>query len=128
MVGSTQEARHVGGGLPSVLVLPSGGGDADDDGAAVVPPKLNALPGVSRPGGLAPPAPKPGYRPQPGQEPWQDVDSSPGVTGNQKVAPPSPAGNTPPHYRRLGPAADLFRDGLARVMWLLLRELLHRHE
>jgi hypothetical protein len=110
-----------------VVVLPSGG-DEDDDGAAVVPPKLNALPGVSRPGGLAPPAPNPGYRPQPGHEPSQDVDSSPGVTGNHKLAPPPPAGNPPPHYRRLGPAADLlrvFRDALARVTWLL-PELLNR--
>ncbi|XP_066368806.1 uncharacterized protein [Miscanthus floridulus] len=115
-LGGSTQAQHVGG-LPSVLVLPSSGGDG-----AAVPPKLDVLPGVSRSGGLAPPAPKPGYRPQPGHEPSQDVDSSPGVTGNHKLAPPPPAGNPPPHYRRLGPAADLlrvFRGALASVTGLL---------
>lgn len=117
---SVSQERRVGG-LPSVLVLPSGGDG--DDGLAVIPPKLNdVLPGVSRRGGLAPPAPQPGKRPQPGHETLQDVvSSSPGVTGNQKRAPPSPAGNPPPHYRRFGPAADLLRvfwDALVRVMYV----------
>lgn len=69
-------------------MLPSGD---DDDGDGAVPPNLNVLlPGVSRPGGLA---------------------------------PPSPAGNTPPHNPRSDrPAADVLRDALVRYLYWLLPE------
>ena len=110
----------------SPLTLPASDGEGD---GAVVTPELGALlplPGVSRPGGRAPPAPKPSYGPQPLREPSSSshgLGSSPGVSGRQGLAPPSPEGNAPPHYGRSGPAAAdargslrVFRDALARYV------------
>jgi len=107
----------------SPLTLPASDGEGD---GAVVTPELGALlplPGVSRPGGRAPPAPKPSYGPQPLREPSSSshgLGSSPGVSGRQGLAPPSPEGNAPPHYRRSGPAAAdalrVFRNALARYV------------
>ena len=96
---------------------------SDGDGAVVTPEIGALLPGVSRPGGRAPPAPKPSYGPQPLREPSSSshgLGSSPGVSGRQGLAPPSPEGNAPPHYRRSGPAAAdalrVFRNALARYV------------
>jgi len=121
--GSSEQ--HV---VRSPLTLPASDGEGD---GAVVTPELGALlplPGVSRPGGRAPPAPKPSYGPQP----LRETSSSsrglgmfpfPGVSGRQGLAPPSPEGNAPPHYGRSGPAAAdargalrVFRDALARYV------------
>ncbi|CAL4894680.1 unnamed protein product [Urochloa decumbens] len=114
-------ARELGGSyyeqhVRSPLMLPS---SVLDDGAAVPRPELDALPGgVSRPGGRAPPAPKPGYGPHPLLEPSPSygLGSSPaGVSGRQGLAPPSPERNPPPHYGRPGPdALRAFRDALVR--------------
>ncbi|PAN18323.1 hypothetical protein PAHAL_3G194500 [Panicum hallii] len=107
----------------SPLTLPATASDGD---GAVVPPELGALlPGVSRPGGRAPPAPKPSYGPQPLREPSSPhgLGSPRGVSGRQGLAPPSPEGKAPPHYRRSGPAAAdvldalrVFRDALVRYV------------
>ncbi|CAN6336928.1 unnamed protein product [Urochloa humidicola] len=123
-LGGPYDEQHVRSPLklPASLVV-------DGDGA-VVPrrPELDAPPcGVSRPGGPAPPPPKPGHGPHPLQEtlllPCHGAGSSGCVSGRQGPAPPSPEGNAPPHYRRRsGPGADVlgalraFRDALARYV------------
>ncbi|KAJ1263901.1 hypothetical protein BS78_09G221700 [Paspalum vaginatum] len=127
--GGSSREHHVVAGLP-LRMLPAE--PSEDDGGGGIPPKLvrgALMPGVSRPGGLAPPAPKPSYGPHPLHEheaPSSHGDglasSFPGVSGRQEQAPPAPQGNTPPQNSRPGPAADVarvFRDALARFLdWI----------
>ncbi|KAL6618858.1 hypothetical protein ACP70R_033997 [Stipagrostis hirtigluma subsp. patula] len=109
--GSYEEQRR-----RSPSMLPS---DGDGDGAPAVKFVVRPGVGVGKPGGRAPPAPRPGYDPHPLREP-HGVSSSPGVTGREGLVPPSPTGNPPPHYRRrTGWPADVFgavRDVIVRYV------------